>query len=129
MLGLGGCGLVGYAALVKDRPHRPAHQSAEGAKILRAEAAAGRLDPETVDAVLQAAGHRATAKRSNVARLTSREVEVLRLLAAGNSNKMIADALVVSPKTAGHHIESIYAKIGVSTRPGATMFAMQHGLV
>ena len=51
------------------------------------------------------------------------------MLAAGHSNKGIASALVVSPKTVGHHIESIYAKAAVSTRPGATMFAMQHGLV
>jgi DNA-binding NarL/FixJ family response regulator len=41
----------------------------------------------------------------------------------------MADRLVVSPKTIGHHIESIYAKIGVSTRVGATLFALQHGLV
>jgi DNA-binding NarL/FixJ family response regulator len=44
------------------------------------------------------------------------------------SNRQIAESLVLSPKTVGHHIESIYAKIGVSTRVGATLFAVQHGL-
>jgi DNA-binding NarL/FixJ family response regulator len=41
----------------------------------------------------------------------------------------MAEALVVSPKTVGHHIESIYRKIGVSTRAGATIFAVRHGLM
>ena len=117
------------AALVQDRPQRPAHQAADAARVLRAAATAGRLDPDAVDAVLHAAGHPVSRRRSNVAGLTARELEVLRLLAAGHSNKGIASALVVSPKTVGHHIESIYAKAAVSTRPGATMFAMQHGLV
>jgi DNA-binding NarL/FixJ family response regulator len=53
----------------------------------------------------------------------------LGLLAVGRSNREIAAALVLSPKTVGHHIESIYAKAAVSTRTGTTMFAMQHGLV
>ena len=41
----------------------------------------------------------------------------------------IAKELVISPKTVGRHVENIYAKIGVSTRPAATMFAMQHHLI
>jgi DNA-binding NarL/FixJ family response regulator len=56
-------------------------------------------------------------------------VEVLRLLARGLSNPQIAQALVVSPRTAEHHVQHIYAKIGVSTRAGAALFAMQHGLL
>jgi DNA-binding NarL/FixJ family response regulator len=56
-------------------------------------------------------------------------VEVLRLLARGLSNPQIAQALVVSPRTAEHHVQHIYAKIGVSTRAAAALFAMQHGLI
>ncbi|MGH2715921.1 MAG: response regulator transcription factor [Thermoleophilaceae bacterium] len=60
--------------------------------------------------------------------LTDREVEVLRLLAQGRANREIAEALVISEKTAGHHVEHIYAKTGVSTRVGAALFAMRHDL-
>jgi DNA-binding NarL/FixJ family response regulator len=45
------------------------------------------------------------------------------------SNPQIAQALVVSPRTAEHHVQHIYAKIGVSTRAGAALFALQHGLI
>jgi DNA-binding NarL/FixJ family response regulator len=61
--------------------------------------------------------------------LTEREVEVLRLVASGTSNRGIAQALVISPRTAEHHVQHIYGKIGVSTRAAAAMFAMQHGLL
>ena len=57
------------------------------------------------------------------------EVDVLRLVARGLSNKEIGARLVISPKTARNHIEHIYAKIGVSNRAGAGLFAMQHGLL
>jgi DNA-binding NarL/FixJ family response regulator len=83
-----------------------------------------------VNAVLEAAGH-TPAHRTRVwpADLTDREVEVLRLVVRGLSNRAIAEALVVSRKTVGHHLEHIYEKIGVSTRVGATLFALQHRLV
>jgi len=61
--------------------------------------------------------------------LTSREVEVLRLLAAGLSNREIAERLVISPKTAGHHVEHIYAKTGTTNRALASLFAANHGLI
>ena len=61
----------------------------------------------------------ASRRREGPAGLTPREVEVLQLLARGLSNKEIAERLVISPKTAGNHIEHIYAKIGASNRaPG-----------
>ena len=82
-----------------------------------------------MNAVLRAAGHRASARRDWPAGLTAREVEVLGLLARGHSNKAIAQRLVVAPKTVSNHVEHIYAKIGVSTRAAAALFAMQHGLV
>lgn len=54
---------------------------------------------------------------------------MLRLLARGLVTKQVARRLGISVKTADNHIQHIYAKIGVSTRAGATIFAMEHGLV
>ena len=96
---------------------------------MHAEVRAGRLDGVVVDAVLDAAGHRLPRRRTAVAGLTAREVEVLILLARGMSNKQIAAKLVISPKTAGNHVEHIYAKIDASGRAAAAMFALQHGLL
>jgi HD-GYP domain-containing protein (c-di-GMP phosphodiesterase class II) len=118
-----------YRAMCETRPYRPARDPGEAAAELRAEAAAGRLDGEAVEAVLGAAGHRVLRRREGPSGLTPREVEVLGLLARGLSNKQIAARLVISPKTAGNHVEHIYAKIGASTRAGASLFAMQHGLL
>jgi HD-GYP domain-containing protein (c-di-GMP phosphodiesterase class II) len=118
-----------YAALGEPRPHRPAHTPAEAAAILRDEARRGRLDAGTVEAVLGAAGHRVPRRREGPAGLTAREVEVLRLLARGLSNRQIAESLVISPKTAGNHVEHIYAKTGVRNRAQASVFALTHGLI
>jgi DNA-binding CsgD family transcriptional regulator len=60
--------------------------------------------------------------------LTARELQVLRLVAAGRSNREIADDLVVSARTVEHHIERIYRKIGVRRRVDATTYALRHGL-
>jgi DNA-binding NarL/FixJ family response regulator len=61
--------------------------------------------------------------------LSDREVEVLRLVAHGLSNRQIADTLVISPRTAEHHVQHLYTKIGATTRAAAAMFAMEHGLL
>jgi DNA-binding NarL/FixJ family response regulator len=101
----------------------------EAAAQLRSEAKAGRRDAGSVEAVLGAAGHRTVRRREGPAGLTLREVDVLRLLARGLSNKEIAQRLVISPKTVGNHIEHIYEKIGASTRAAASLFAMRHYLL
>ncbi|MDP9317734.1 MAG: response regulator transcription factor, partial [Actinomycetota bacterium] len=111
------------------RPHRPALEPERASRELRAEVSAGRLDSDAVEAVLRAAGHRASARQARPSGLTSREVEVLRLLARGGSNKQIAQQLVVAPKTVANHVEHIYLKIGVSSRAAATLYATQHGLM
>lgn len=61
--------------------------------------------------------------------LTTREVEVLRLIAGGLVTKQIAERLSISRRTAYHHVEHIYAKIGASTRAAAAAFAVENGLV
>ena len=118
-----------YQAMREPRPHRPERSAEEAAVELRADVKAGRLDADAVEAVLGAAGHRVSRRRDGPAGLTAREVEVLRLLARGLSNKEIAKQLVISPKTTGNHIEHIYSKIDASTRARASLFAMQHGLL
>lgn len=119
-----------YQTKLEPRPHRAAMMPEGAAKEVRRQAAHGRLDGDIVDAVLRASGHAPPHQTPAwPADLTDREVDVLRLAVRGLSNRAIADALVVSPKTVGHHIEHIYEKIGVSTRVGATLFALQHRLV
>jgi DNA-binding NarL/FixJ family response regulator len=61
--------------------------------------------------------------------LTAREAEVLRLIAAGNSNRDVAGTLVLSQHTVARHVQNIYAKLGVSSRAAATAFAVEHHLV
>jgi putative nucleotidyltransferase with HDIG domain len=117
-------------AMSEPRPQRPARPSAEVARELDAEVVAGRLDGDAVTAILQAAGFRAgSAPRAFPAGLTGREVEVLRLVARGMSNKQVAAQLRLSPKTVGHHVAHVYAKAGVSTRAAAALFAVEHGLM
>jgi HD-GYP domain-containing protein (c-di-GMP phosphodiesterase class II) len=118
-----------YVSMREPRPHRPARTADEAAAELRAEVRGGRLDGAAAGAVLEAAGHRRPRRREAVAGLTAREVEVLVLLARGLSNRQIAERLVITPKTAGNHVEHIYAKIGASSRTAAAMFAVQHGLL
>jgi HD-GYP domain-containing protein (c-di-GMP phosphodiesterase class II) len=118
-----------YQALTEPRAYRSALGQAAAAHEVRGEVAAGRLDAHAVEAVLGATGHRVRRRREGPDGLTSREVEVLLLLAQGASNKEIAKRLVVSPKTVGSHVEHIYSKIGCSTRVAASLYAMQHGLL
>jgi HD-GYP domain-containing protein (c-di-GMP phosphodiesterase class II) len=118
-----------YQAMLEPRPHRPPRASDEAAAELRREARSGRLDGEAVEAVLGVAGHRVARRIDGPAGLTRRELQVLRLIARGATNKNVAARLVISPKTAGTHIEHIYAKLGVSSRAEAGLFAAQHGLL
>jgi HD-GYP domain-containing protein (c-di-GMP phosphodiesterase class II) len=118
-----------YHALGEERPYRAAISASEAATLIRHEVAAGRLDGEVVNAVLAAAGHRVRQRPALPCGLTPREAEVLALLARGLSNKEMAERLSVSVRTVGSHVEHTYAKIGVSARGAAAMFAMRHGLV
>jgi HD-GYP domain-containing protein (c-di-GMP phosphodiesterase class II) len=117
-----------YQNKIEPRPHRAALSAQAAADALKGEAREGRLDGEAVAAVLAAAGHSVPVRKELVAGLTGREVEVLRAIARGQSMKEIARALAISPKTVDNHTQGIYAKIGVKTRGGATLFAIEHGL-
>ena len=61
--------------------------------------------------------------------LTEREVEVLALVAAGQTNRQIAEALVISHKTVARHLSNIFVKCGLATRAGATAYAFEHDLL
>jgi DNA-binding NarL/FixJ family response regulator len=113
----------------QHRPHRAALPPLRAAELLRHESKEGRLDAEAVGAVLVAAGVEQRVRRAWPAGLSDREVEVLRLLAAGCSAPEIARRLVIAPKTVAHHVQHIYTKLGVSTRAAAALFAMEHGLL
>ncbi len=120
---------VNYQSAREPRPYRAALAAPAAERRLREAVRAGGLDPVAVDAVLHAAGRRPERPSPRPDGLTAREVEVLGLVARGASNKEIAAALVISEKTARNHVERTYAKIGVSNRIGASMYALQHGLV
>jgi HD-GYP domain-containing protein (c-di-GMP phosphodiesterase class II) len=118
-----------YHGLLEDRPYRLAVEPKEAAKVLRTEVREGRLDSAAVDAVLSVSGHARSGSPSAPAGLTPREVEVLVLVARGATTRQVSQALNITPKTAGNHIERIYAKIGASSRATATLFALQHGML
>ena len=117
-----------YCALLQNRPYRPALSSDAAAESLQHEVYAGKLEADSVRYVLAAAGH-TLPRAKGIAGLSERELEVLRLLARSLSTRQIAESLVIAPKTADHHIQHIYNKIGVSTRAGATLFALEHNLL
>jgi HD-GYP domain-containing protein (c-di-GMP phosphodiesterase class II)/DNA-binding CsgD family transcriptional regulator len=134
---LGACVLAAaevYVGLTADRADRPASSADAAAAELRRLESAGVLEPRASRAVQVAAGHGepntlAGRRQRNPGGLTRREVEVLRLAARGLTTSDIADRLSISPKTADHHIQHIYGKIGVSTRAAAALWAMQHTVV
>jgi DNA-binding CsgD family transcriptional regulator len=117
-----------YQAMREPRSYRPARSEEDAADELCREADAGRLPSDAVKAVLAAAGQpRRPVRRP--AGLSDRECEVLALIARGMATKQVARQLGISPKTCDHHIQRLYSKIGMSTRAGATLFALEHGLV
>lgn len=119
-----------FCAMTEDRAYRPAHPPEEAEAELNRLVRAGKIDADASRAVLAAAGTRRQPERKvMVAGLSEREVEVLRLLARGGTMKAIAAGLTISPKTVDRHIQNIYTKIDVSTRSGATLFALEHNLL
>ncbi len=120
---------VCYQSACEPRPYREQMSPDAAARRLRGRAQAGELASVAVEAVLHAAGQPAQRPSVRPDGLTPREIEVLCLVARGASNKEIAASLVISEKTARNHVERTYAKIGVSNRIGASMYALRAGLV
>lgn len=114
----------------EERPHRNALSTEAAASHMRVAVREGSICHDAAEAVLAFAGQpsRAAAPRP-LGGLTPREIEVLRLIAAGMTAKETAQKLDISPKTADHHIQGIYGKIGVTTRAAAALYAVEHGLL
>jgi DNA-binding CsgD family transcriptional regulator len=125
-----------YVGMTTERADRAPFSVEDTAAELRRLVSHGVLEPRASQAVLVAAGHGApeasalaSARSKHPGGLSGREIDVLRLAAKGLTTKAIADRLYISPKTADHHIQHIYDKIGVSTRAAAALWAMQHAVV
>jgi HD-GYP domain-containing protein (c-di-GMP phosphodiesterase class II) len=116
-------------AMTQRRPYRDAMSLDSACEELDQRARGGSLDPDAVRAVVAAAHGGGKVHRAVPAGLTDRQVEVLRLLAEGLSNRHIAERLVVSPRTAEHHVQDIYLKLGTSSRAAAALFAVEHELL
>jgi HD-GYP domain-containing protein (c-di-GMP phosphodiesterase class II) len=117
-------------ALREPRPHRPAHSLESAAAVLADEARRGLLDTGAVDAVLSVAGAPVARKHSTGPRgLSDREVEVLRHVTRGKSNKEIGILLGMSARTVQNHVAHSYDKIGVSSRAGAALFVVENQLL
>ena len=114
-----------WIALRSARPWRPAFDEAEAARTLRDEAAAGRHDREAVEALLGAPAPR---HRPASTLLSPRELDVLRAIAHGASNKEAAQRLGISPATVRTHLEHVFEKLACSSRAAATLKASALGL-
>ncbi len=119
-----------FVGMTTERADRPAHGEDQAAAELRRLASAGCIDRTSAEAVVAAGvGDSRRIRRELPAGLTQREAEVLGLAARGFTTKDIAVRLFISPKTADHHIQHVYTKIGVSTRAAAALWAVEHSLV
>lgn len=113
-------GAIGY--LLKDV--QPAELAAAIRSAQRGEV---HLHPQAARRLMQAIGPK---EQTSVAEpLTEREIEVLKALARGESNKQIADTLVVSEKTVKAHVSNILGKLGLQSRTQAVLYALRHGMV
>jgi HD-GYP domain-containing protein (c-di-GMP phosphodiesterase class II)/DNA-binding CsgD family transcriptional regulator len=128
-----------FDELTRDAPERPALTAADAFAQLNAEAGSG-LSADVLASLgrelgadggvaAAAGGARKAARSSWPAGLSDREVEILRLLARGLSRRQLAGQLFLSEHTVRHHLEHIYNKLDVSTRVGATLFAIEHDLL
>ena len=115
-------------ALGEARPHRPALDPAGRAAVLQQAADDGQLDRRAVAALVGLdPPARGTPRWPD--QLTDREVEVLVRVARGDTNKDIARRLGITPKTVAHHVAHVYVKAGLRSRAGASLYALEHGLL
>jgi DNA-binding NarL/FixJ family response regulator len=121
-----------FDELTHDAPGRPGLETEVALTTLRPEVGTGFSA-----SIFEALEHSLGRARSHTGRvrpdrpgdLTDRELEVLQLAAKGMSRKDMAHKLYVSESTVRTHLEHIYAKIGVSSRAAATLFAVEHQLL
>ena len=112
---------LAWVALRSARPWREAFSAAAAAALLREEAGQGRFDSDVVEALVSSNPQQGQRYRVSDVRLSSREVDVLRSISRGASNKEAARELALSPSTVRTHVESIFRKLECSTRAAATL--------
>lgn len=112
-------------AMREERPHRPAQPLSAITDALSAAGFDGRIARTTLEALGAPRPKRPSAPRG----LSEREIEIVRLLVRGKTNQDIGTLLRISPRTVQAHLARIFDKLGVSSRAGAAVFAMEHGLV
>ena len=122
---------LAYVALGQKRPWRDALSAREVDQRMRIEASDGRFDGEVVAALIgtRDASPRVSRPRQSTVRLSAREIDVLRSIGRGASNKEAARELDLSPSTVRTHVESVFRKLGCSTRAAATLKASALGLL
>ncbi|HTJ93515.1 MAG TPA: HD domain-containing phosphohydrolase [Pararobbsia sp.] len=121
-----------WVALRSVRPWRDAMADDEASTVLREEAANGRWDAEVVDALISAGTsprRNAAVNVQSTARLSVREIDVLRAISKGASNKEVARELDLSPSTVRTHVENAFRKLECSTRAAATLKAASMGVL
>jgi HD-GYP domain-containing protein (c-di-GMP phosphodiesterase class II) len=119
-----------FAAMTHKRPYRDALDPQDASEALTRGAKDGTFDPDLTRAFIEVASNKPwSVRRIYPAGLSDREVEVLRLVAEGCSNPDIAERLHISRRTAEHHVQHVYTKIGRSSRAGAALFALEHELL
>ena len=125
-----------WELLRTERPGRPAQSDERALDQLRAEVQAGRLDGAAVEALTGRPSSSAAAAAANAAPtgpaaglLSARELEVLRRIGLGDSNKEAARRLDISPSTVRAHLENVFRKLECTTRAAATLKAMTLGLL
>ena len=120
---------VAWVALRGTRPWRTAHGEADAARLLKQDARRGLFDEEICEAVIAAARGERTFTQPRSALLTPRECRILLEISQGASNKEVARNLAISPSTVRTHMESIFRKLGCSTRAAATLKGLTLGLI
>lgn len=120
---------VSWVALRGPRPWRSAHTESEAERLLKQDANCGLFDSDICEAVIAAARgeHRLPQPKSSL--LTTRECHILLAISRGASNKQAAQQLNISPSTVRTHMESIFRKLGCSTRAAATLKGLTLGLI
>jgi len=117
VVGMLGAGAAGY--VLKDDP-----PDALAAAVRSVAGGKQWLSPRVTRLLVKSAGGKDTRL---VEELTEREMEVLRLMAAGHRNERIADALEITEQTVKNHVRSIFGKLGVETRVEAVLHAISQG--
>jgi HD-GYP domain-containing protein (c-di-GMP phosphodiesterase class II) len=118
-----------FVALRSRRPHREAFAEEEARREMLSMAREGALDRAATDAVLEASGQPRGRASTWPRGLTDREVEVIRLVAVGRTNREVGALLGMSHRTAQKHVMNVYEKLGLESRAGLALFAMEHRLM